>query len=117
MEKVSHLSFGCMWLKMQQPRILTPIDRLFPQLLRAIAMTELMLEHWCEPPDIGRWHLSTLIQQIMSVIIEVGGALASTLYERLITRGSFRNIDQPTFIRILRSMGDNDLVEQTPRAQ
>ena len=91
-----------------------PIDRLYPQLLRAIAMTELMLERWCEPPDIGHWHLSTLIQQIMSVITEVGGASVSTLYKRLIDLGSFRNIDQPTFIRTLRSMGGNDLVEQTP---
>jgi ATP-dependent Lhr-like helicase len=90
-----------------------PIDRLYPQLLRAIAMTELMLEHWCEPPDAGRWHLSILIQQIMSVITEVGGASASTLYERLIARGSFKNVDQPTFIRTLRSMGTNDLIEQT----
>jgi len=91
-----------------------PIDRLYPQLLRAIAMTELMLEHWCEPPDIERWHLSTLVQQIMSAIAEVGGASASTLYERLVARGSFENIDLQTFIRILRGMGANDLVEQTP---
>jgi ATP-dependent Lhr-like helicase len=91
-----------------------PVDRLYPQLLRAIAMTELMLEHWCEPPDIERWHLSTLVQQVMSVIAEVGGASASTLYERLIARGSFKNIDQQTFIRILRSMGAKDLIEQTP---
>jgi ATP-dependent Lhr-like helicase len=90
-----------------------PIDRLYPQLLRAIAMTELMLERWCEPPDIGRWHLSTLVQQIMSIITEVGEASASTLYDRLIARGSFRNIDQHTFVRILRSMGGNDLIEQT----
>ncbi len=91
-----------------------PVDRLYPQLLRAIAMTELMLEHWCEPPDTERWHLSTLVQQIMSVIAEAGGASASTLYERLIARGSFENIDQQTFIRILRSMGAKDLIEQTP---
>jgi len=91
-----------------------PIYRLYPQLLRAIAMTELMLEKWCEPPDIERWHLSTLVQQIMSVIAEAGGASALTLYERLIARGSFKNIDQQTFIRTIRSMGANDLVEQTP---
>lgn len=91
-----------------------PIYRLYPQLLRAIAMTELMLEKWCEPPDIERWHLSTLVQQIMSVIAEAGGASALTLYERLISQGSFKNIDQQTFIRILRSMGASDLVEQTP---
>jgi ATP-dependent Lhr-like helicase len=90
-----------------------PIYRLYPQLLRAIAMTELMLEHWCEPPDIERWHLSTLVQQIMSVITEAGGASASTLYDRLIVRGAFENIDQETFIRTLRSMGANDLIEQT----
>lgn len=91
-----------------------PIDRLYPQLLRAIAMTELMLEHWCEPPDIERWHLSTLVQQIMSVIAEAGGASALTLFDRLITRGSFKNIDQKTLVRILRSMAAYDLVEQTP---
>lgn len=91
-----------------------PIDRLYPQLLRAIAMTELMLEHWCEPPDIERWHLSTLVQQIMSIIAEAGGASALTLFERLITRGSFKNIDQKTLVRVLRSIGANDLVEQTP---
>jgi len=90
-----------------------PIYRLYPQLLRAIAMTELMLEKWCEPPDIERWHLSTLVQQIMSVIAEAGGASASALYERLIARGSFKNIDQQTFVRIIRSMAANDLVEQT----
>ncbi len=64
-----------------------PVYRLYPQLLRAIAMTELMLENWCEPPDIERWHLSTLVQQIMSVIAEAGGASALTLYERLIDTG------------------------------
>ncbi|OPZ86984.1 MAG: putative ATP-dependent helicase Lhr [bacterium ADurb.Bin429] len=91
-----------------------PIDRLYPQLLRAIAMTELMLEGWCEPPDIGHWHLSTLIQQVMSVVTEAGGASAASLYERLIMRGAFENIDQSTFVRTLRSMGSNDLIEQTP---
>jgi len=90
-----------------------PIYRLYPQLLRAIAMTELMLEHWCEPPDIERFHLSTLVQQIMSIITEYGGASASTIYERLIVRGSFENIDKSTFIRTLRCMGTNDLIEQT----
>ena len=91
-----------------------PIHRIYPQLLRAIAMTELMLEKWCEPPDIECWHLSTLVQQIMSVIAEAGGASALTLYERLITRGSFKNINQQTFVRILRSIGAKDLIEQTP---
>jgi len=90
-----------------------PIDRLYPQLLRSIAMTELMLERWCEPPELERWHLSTLIQQVMSVIAEAGGATALTLHERLIARGAFHNIDQAIFLRTLRSMRAKDLIEQT----
>ena len=46
--------------------------RLFPELLQAAAMTELLLEKWCEPPEIDRLHLSTLVQQILSVITERG---------------------------------------------
>ena len=90
-----------------------PINQLFPQLLRAIAMTELMLEEWCEPPDIDHWHLSTLIQQAMSVIAESGGTTPSSLYNLLIAKGAFNNIDKTIFIRMLRSMADADLIEQT----
>jgi len=88
--------------------------RLFPELLQAIAMTELMLERWCEPPEADRLHLSTLVQQIMSVIAEKGGARADGLYDALISQGAFTNIDGATFIHVLRSMGASDLVEQTP---
>ena len=90
------------------------VDRLFPELLQAIAMTELMLERWCEPPQADRLHLSTLVQQIMSVIAEKGGARADGLCDALISRGAFTNIDRATLIGVLRSMGANDLVEQTP---
>jgi len=90
------------------------VDRLFPELLQAIAMTDLMLERWCEPPEGDRLHLSTLVQQIMSVIAEKGGARADALYGALVTHGTFAGIDKNTFTRVLRSMGANDLVEQTP---
>ena len=88
--------------------------RLFPRLLQAIAMTELMLEKWCEPPEIHRLHLSTLIQQVLSVIAELGGARADELFGVLIVKGAFANVDQPTFIQVLRSMAAADLIEQTP---
>jgi ATP-dependent Lhr-like helicase len=89
------------------------VDRLFPELLQAIAMTELMLERWCEPPEADRLHLSTLVQQIMSVIAEYGGARADRLYDVLVTHGAFANIDRDTLVRVLRSMGASDLIEQT----
>ena len=36
-------------------------DLLYPDLLRAIALTRLMLTKWLEPTDIDRLHLSTLV--------------------------------------------------------
>jgi ATP-dependent helicase Lhr and Lhr-like helicase len=90
------------------------IDRLFPGLLQAIAMTELMLGRWCEPPEVDRLHLSTLVQQVMSVIAAQGGATPAPLYKTLVTHGGFPGIDQPTFGEVLRSMGAADLIEQTP---
>jgi len=89
-------------------------DRLFPDLLQAVAMTELLLEKWCEPPEIDRLHLSTLVQQVLSVIAEHGGALADDLFQALVAKGGFTNVDQGSFTDTLRCMGSADLIEQTP---
>lgn len=89
-------------------------NRLFLDLLQATAMTKLMLEKWCEPPDADRFHLSTLIQQVMSVIKERGGAPADSLYRTLALEGGFSRVDRNTFARVLRGMGTADLIEQTP---
>jgi ATP-dependent helicase Lhr and Lhr-like helicase len=90
------------------------VDRLFPGLLQAIAMTELMIvEKWCEPPEVDRLHLSTLVQQVMSVIAESGGVRVDRLYTVLVDRGAFTCVHKPTFLWTLRDMGDADLIEQT----
>ena len=78
-------------------------------------MTELMLvEKWCEPPEVDRLHLSTLVQQVMSVIAESGGVRADRLYAVLVERGAFTGVDKPTFLQTLRDIGAADLIEQTP---
>ena len=88
--------------------------RLFLELLQATAMTELMLEKWCEPLETDRLHLSTLIQQVLSVIAERGGSRADDLHRALVREGGFPNVDQSKLINVLRCMGAADLVEQTP---
>ena len=88
--------------------------RLFLGLLQATAMTRLMLLKWCEPPDADRFHLSTLIQQVLSVIKERGGAHAESLHRSLVLDGGFPGVDQNTFLRLLRAMGAADLIEQAP---
>jgi ATP-dependent Lhr-like helicase len=89
-------------------------DRLFLKLLQATAMTELMREKWCEPPEVDRLHLSTLIQQVLSVITERSGSRADDLHRTLVLQGGFPNVDQPMLIDMLRCMGAADLIEQTP---
>jgi len=90
------------------------VPRLCPDLLQAMAMTELLLKKWCEPPDTTRLHLSTFIQQILSVIAERGGAPATALYHTLVKKGAFTGIDQATFTAVLRGLGGNELIDQTP---
>ncbi|MFA5197895.1 MAG: DEAD/DEAH box helicase, partial [Patescibacteria group bacterium] len=91
------------------------IERLHPELLRAIAMSELMIEKWCEPPQIDFYHFSTLIQQILSIIAERGGSTAQDLFDSLVRDGAFQNVKQDDFIQILRNMGVADLIEQDPK--
>ncbi|TAJ44293.1 DEAD/DEAH box helicase [Methanofollis fontis] len=88
------------------------VDQLYPSLLRATSLFELMLEGWCEPPRVGLPHYSTLVQQVLSVITERGGAHAATIYDVLVGQGAFAWVTPSAFTRILRSIAKADLIEQ-----
>lgn len=89
------------------------VARLRPQVLQAIAMTELLLNKWCEPPLSEQLHLNALVQQTLSIIRERGGALAPLLHSALTQHGPFRNVDMKLYAQLLRSMGAAKLIEQT----
>ncbi len=91
--------------------------QLYPPLVQAIALTELMLESWVEPCESNSGDLSTLVQQILSVIAETGGLQAAELFKKLIVSGAFRHIDQTLFVDILRQIGQEDLIEQTKQGE
>jgi len=88
--------------------------RLHLELLQAIALTELMLEKWIEPPEIDALDLSTLVQQVLSVVKEMGGIEAAMVFERLVEKGAFRCVDVSKFKAVLRCLGEHDLLEQDP---
>lgn len=92
------------------------IDRLHLGLVRCIAMVELLIERWCEPPAAQALHLSTLTHQILSAIAEHGGTRAKQLFVTLCVRGPFRQVNAGLFARLLRRLGEQDvgLVEQAP---
>ncbi|MCB1328741.1 MAG: DEAD/DEAH box helicase [Maritimibacter sp.] len=89
-------------------------DRLRLGLVRAIAMIELLLDGWCEPPADGALHLSTLVHQVLAVIAERGGASAGRLFRILCQDGPFRQVDAALFASLLRAIGPDGaaLIEQ-----
>ncbi len=96
-----------------QPTINSPLDELFcPQLLRCIALIELMVSKWLEPGDTGDPGYSTLIHQTFSVLKETGGSKARQIHDVLCTKGSFAHVDTATFAKILRSLGQFEMIQQ-----
>jgi ATP-dependent Lhr-like helicase len=105
-----------MYLRENSPHSRSSLtDLLFPDLLRAIAMTRLMLEKWLEPFDQNRMHVSTLIHQILSFLKQTGGMAAANLFRALCQRGPFRNVNQMQFEVLLRGLAEHELIEQVPQ--
>jgi ATP-dependent Lhr-like helicase len=92
-----------------------PPDALRGELFQTVAMVELLLAAWYEPPHTAGLHLSTLIQQILSVLAERGGVRADQLYRTLCGDGPFTAIDRTTFVALLRDLGLHDLIQQDPQ--
>jgi len=89
-------------------------DHLHLKLIEVIAQTELLLAGWCESPETGALHLSTLLHQILSLICERGGITAKEIWTVLCSAGPFRNVSQDLLVALLRQMGAGELIEQAP---
>ena len=89
-------------------------DRLRESLVQTVAMIELLLAGWFEPPDGAGLHASTFVQQVLSEIAQHGGATASSLWVALIQDGPFHRINKEQFLAILREMGNRKLLMQDP---
>ena len=93
----------------------SPIDnQLRPQLLRCIALIELMLEGWLEPTPVPHLQLSTFIQQTLSILRQTGGTTAAHIYTTLCEKGIFTGITVSVFKETLRSLAAHEIIEQMP---
>jgi ATP-dependent Lhr-like helicase len=90
-----------------------PQDRLRAELIEAMAMVRLLMMKWCEPPNAGALHLSTLVQQVLSLIAQHGGATAADAWRVLCRDGAFPAVTEEIFIRLLRELGKHDLIVQS----
>jgi ATP-dependent Lhr-like helicase len=99
----------------QEPEITdsTPLeDTLRPELVQTIAMVDLLLEKWYEPPNLDALELSTLIQQLLSLVAEHGGIKTEAAYRILCQTGPFDTITIPQFKLLLRGLADEELLSQ-----
>jgi ATP-dependent helicase Lhr and Lhr-like helicase len=86
-------------------------DVLREEAVQAIAVVELLIDSWYEPPVDGALHLSTLVQQILSTIAQHGGAKAGDIWRALCASGPFE-CDQPTFLDLLRGLATREVIQQ-----
>jgi len=86
--------------------------RLHPELVRTVAMVELLKRKWVESPDFVRQHYSTCIHQVLSVLRQTGGIKVRPLFNVLCAQGAFRSLSLNQFVELLRELVTKGLVEQ-----
>ena len=87
-------------------------DRLREGLLQSAASIRLLAQQWFEPPRSEGLHLSTLVQQVLSMIAERGGIRAADISSILMTNGPFAGLKPGQLVLLLRELGRRDLVVQ-----
>jgi ATP-dependent Lhr-like helicase len=70
-----------------------PADPLYLSVIQSIASVELQREGWSEQPSPHALHLSTLVQQILSMIVQHGGVLSQDLSSSLCAGAAFATVD------------------------
>ena len=90
-----------------------PQDQLRGSLVQTVAMIRLLIDRWVEPPPPAALHLSTLVQQVLSLTAQHGGFRAADAYRALCSSGPFDTVDQSIFAQLLRDLASHELLSQT----
>ena len=83
------------------------------RLVQTVAMIRLLLQRWVEPAAPFALHLSTLVQQVLSLIAQHGGVRAADAYRALCGVGPFNSVNQVTFAQLLRDLAGHEMLTQT----
>ena len=96
------------------PEALTDTKKteLYEDTVMTVAMIELLLERWYEPPLEHEYAFSTLLQQTLSVIASYGSVSAKALHELLCKTGPFSLCTPKIFTQFLKCLGEKDLIVQ-----
>ena len=86
-------------------------------LVQNISMIELIRENKYEPYNVDRYHFSTLIQQLLSVLTQYGSFYPKEGWMLLCKNGAFSNVSPDMFLDLLRGLGEEGVVSQTHTGQ
>lgn len=86
-------------------------------LVQNLAVIELLREKEYEQPIIDKPHMSTLIQQILSLIASFSGFYPREGWELLCKHGAFKSITPEIFLDLLRCLGQQGIVSQLNTGQ
>ena len=89
-----------------------PQDQIRESVVQSVAMVQLLTERWNESPRAGALHLSTLVQQILSLTAQRGGFRAADAWRALCKTGPFTDVSQSAFAELLRDLAAHDLLVQ-----
>jgi ATP-dependent Lhr-like helicase len=90
-----------------------PQDQLRESVVQSVAMVQLLIEGFNESPPGGALHLSTLIQQILSLCAQRGGLRADDAWRALCGGGPFTAVTSSLFAELLRDLACHDMLRQT----
>ena len=93
------------------------LNQLKSHLVQNIAVIELLKEHKYEKPSINGIHLSTLIQQVLSIIAEFGSFYPKEGWRLLCEEGAFDNVSASLFLKLLKDLGERNIINQTENGQ
>jgi len=87
-------------------------DQLREGLVQTVAQVRLLLKGWYEPPRTSNLHLSTFIQQLLSLIAQYGGISAVEVWRILFQNGVFLGFEKKEFAELLRFLGTKEILIQ-----
>ena len=87
-------------------------DQLREGIVQTVAQIRLLVKKWYEPPVVGGLHLSTLIQQLLSLIAQYGGLSADQAWLLLCEGGPFAGLTKAEFAELLRGLGEKEVLTQ-----
>ena len=86
-------------------------------LVQNIAVMELLRDRIYENPVVNKTHLSTLIQQVLSLVASYNCFYPKEGWEILCYRGAFKNITPHIFVDLLKCLGEQGIISQLNTGQ